>query len=195
MNDRELADLVLDSLQTGVGVPWRFPHNRLPEFSGLFGKFFTGEPLTEAEVSYDQLDEIIAATGARITHHWRCPKPRYDRPLLDRILLPPRSRFIDDRQYHAVRIHEVVHFLEHPWRAAWVGPADQGELIAECGTGFVESFLRLPHDTDNTNIARWLPKWVEGIKANPAYLFNAVAQAERSVNYLLDLHRRWAAAA
>ena len=189
MNDqRELAERVLRELNEGV-VPWHYPINVMPEFKPTFGKFFSGEPLTEAEVDYGELDAIIKATGARLLHHWRCRKPRCDRPPLDRILLPPRSKFVDDRQYHAVRIHECLHFLEHPWRAAWVGSADQGELIAECGTGFLESFLRLPHDSDNTNIAKWLPKWAEGIRANPRYLFDAVAQAERSVRYLLDLRR------
>jgi antirestriction protein ArdC len=194
MNEqRELADRVLKAIHEAV-IPWRYPNNVSPEFRPTFGKFFTGEPLTEAQVDYAELDSVIASTGAKMTHHWRCKKPRCDRPPLDRILLPPKSRFIDDRQYHAVRIHECLHFLEHPWRASWSGAADQGELIAECGTGFLESFLRLPHDTDNTNIAKWLPKWAEGIAANPAYLFDAVAQAERSVNHLLDLRRRWAAA-
>jgi antirestriction protein ArdC len=189
---RKLANLVLESLRAGA-VPWRFPYNRQPEFAPLFGTFFTGEPLTEAEVDYRELDDIIAATGARITHHWRCPKPRCDRPPLDRILLPPRSRFIDDRQYHAVRIHEVVHYLESG-RVGWVGSDHFSEFVAECATGFLESHLRLPHDQDNTNIQKWLPKWTEGIEANPACLHRAVDFADRSVNYLLDLRRRREAA-
>src|SRR5947209_1594004 len=167
MNDqRKLADLVLDSLRAGA-VPWRFPHNRLPEFVALFGQFFTGEPLTEAEVDYGELDAIIKATGAKITHHWRCPKPRCDRPPLDRILLPPASRFMNDRQYHASRIHEVVHYLEQPWRVGWIGSDHQAELVAECATGFLEAHLRLPHDDDNTNINKWLPMWAEGIEEDP----------------------------
>src|ERR1019366_6188541 len=92
MNEqRELADLVLDSLRAGA-VPWRFPHNRQPEFAGMFGQFFTGEPLTEAEVDYAELDSIIAATGAKITHNGRSRKPRFHR-LRDKIVLPLRSCF------------------------------------------------------------------------------------------------------
>ena len=174
-------------------APWRYPINVMPEFAPTFGKFFTGEPLTEPEVCYAELDAILRATGARITHHWRCPKPRYDRKPLDRILLPPRSRFINRQQYHASRIHEVIHYLEG--RVGWVGSPDLGELIAECATGFLESFLRLVHDQDNTNIKKWLSAWTKEIESDPAYLFAAVAQAERSVNYLLDLPRRKVAAA
>lgn len=149
MTDQELAEVVLEGLREGI-VPWRHPINVMLELAPTFGKFFRGEPLAEA--SYTELDAIIAATWARITHHWRCPKPRCNRPPLDRILLPPRSRFMNDQQYHASRIHEVIHFLEAAGRATWIGPADQGELIAECATGFLESFLRLPHDTDDMNI-------------------------------------------
>jgi antirestriction protein ArdC len=190
---QETATFVLASLHEG-NAAWRFPFNQQAEFKALFGRFFTGEPLTEAEVSYDALDAIIAATGAKITHHWRCPKPRCDRPPLDRILLPPRSRFINDRQYHASRIHEVVHFLEQPWRVGWIGSDHQGEMVAECATGFLEAHLRLPHDQDNTNINKWLPKWAEGIQADPNYLYRAVAVADSSVRYLLDLRRLKAAA-
>jgi antirestriction protein ArdC len=190
---RKIADRVLNALSEGV-VPWRHPINVMPDFKPLFGKFFSGEPLTEAEVNYGELDAIIAATGARITHHWRCRQPRCDRPPMDRILLPPRSRFIDDRQFHASRIHESLHYLEAPWRVGWIGSDHQAELVAECGTGFLESYLRLPHDTDNTNINKWLPKWVEGIEADPNYLFRAVAVAEFSVRYLLNLRRKKAAA-
>ena len=67
---------------------------------------------------------------------------------------------------------------------------DQGELIAEVGTGFFESHLCLPHDQDDTNINKWLPIWSDRIENCPDYLFDAVAQAERSVHYLLELHRK-----
>ena len=193
MNDHDLARTFLAFLRDGK-APWRHPHNQLPEFLPLFGKFFNGEPRSKAEADYAEAEAIIAGTGAKVSHHWRVKKPRCERPPRARILLPPKSRFINDAQYIASKLHEIIHYVEAPWFANWVGSADQGEIIAECGTGFLESYLRLPHDEDNTNILKWLPKWVEGIKADPAYLFDAVAQAERSVNYLLDLRKRKEAA-
>lgn len=185
---RDLADLVLETLQAGI-VPWRFPFNVIPEFKPLFGKFFTGEPRSEADVSYAELDAIIKATEAKIVHHWRCVRPRCDRPPLDRILLPPRSRFCNEQQYQASRIHEVLHFLEQPWRVGWIGSDHQSEMVCEIGTGFLEAHLRLPPDQDNANVNKWLPAWIKGIAADPAYLFDAVAQAERAVKHLLDLRR------
>lgn len=193
MNEqRQVAERVLDSLQAGI-VPWRFPHNRQPEFSGLFGTFFTGEPLTEAEVDYRELDAIIAATGAKIIHNGRSRKPRFHR-LKDKIVLPLRSFFQDEAHYQATRIHEVLHHLEQPGRLGWIGSNHQSELVCEAGTGMLESYLRLPHDWDDTNIIKWLPKWAEGIEADPNYLIRAASVAEFSVRYLLDLRRLKAAA-
>jgi len=193
MNDREIAEFVVEALQEGI-VPWRYPFNVTPEFKPLFGRFFIGEPKAEADADYTELDAILAATGAKITCHWAVPKPRCERPPQDRILMPPRSWFVSDKTYHASRIHEVLHFLEQPWRVGWIGTDHQAEMVAEVGTAFLESHNRLPNDQDNLNIIKWLPAWANGIDASPAYLFNAVAQAERAVNYLLDLHRRKEAA-
>ncbi len=189
----QLAAAVLEALQEGI-APWRHPFNVMPELAPTFGKFYRGEPLSEAEAEYGEVDSIIAAVGVKITHHWRCPKPRCDRPPLDRILMPPRSRFWNEAQYQATRLHEVFHFLEQPWRVGWIGRNDQSELVCEIGPALLESYLRLPPDQCNANIEKWLPKWVEGIEADPAYLFDAVTQAERAVNYLLDLPRKKAAA-
>lgn len=193
MNDqRRLADLTLASLRAGT-VPWRFPHNQQPEFKPLFGRFFTGEPLTEAEVDYAELDAIIKATGAKIIHNGQSRKPRFHR-LKDKIVLPLRSVFQNEAHYQASRIHEVLHYLEQPGRVGWIGSDHQSEMVCEAGTGMLESLLRLPHDQDDTNIRKHLAKWIEGIEADPNYLIRAAAVAEFSVRYLLDLRSRKAAA-
>ena len=191
MNDRYIAEVVLEALHEGI-VAWRYPFNVIPELAPTFGKFFKGEP--RAAGDYTELDAIIEATGARITHHWRCKCAVCDRPPKDRILLPPRSFFSDEPQYRGTMIHEVLHYLEQPWRVGWIGSDDQSELVSEIGTGFVESALRLPPDQDNANINKWLPAWSKGIRENHRYLFDAVAQAERAVNYLLELRQQKEAA-
>ena len=146
-------------------------------------------PVTEANrtepVDYQEVEEIIKATGARVVHHWRCPNPRCDRPPKDRIVMPPRNWFPNEAHYIASKIHEAIHFAEQPGRAGWTGSLDQGELIAEVGTAFLETHLGLPHDTELTNVNKWLSQWIEQIEFSPSYLFNAVEQAEHSVAYLL----------
>lgn len=192
MYQQQISELVLDTLQEGI-VPWQHPVNDLPEFRGLFGTFISGEPHSEAD--YGELENIIGAVDVKTVLHGRVKKPRCERPPREKILLPPKSRFLSEAQFRATLIHEVLHALEQPHRAGWIGSDHQAELVCEVGTGFVLSHLRLPPDpSDIANIVKWLPAWTEGIRANPAYLFAAVAQAERAVRYLLNLRRRKAAA-
>jgi antirestriction protein ArdC len=192
MNDRELASVVLDALYEGI-VPWRHPFNMEPELKPTFGKFVMGEPRSDAEAYYGKLDEIIRATGARVVHHWRVKKPKFDR-IRDRILMPPRSKFLSERTYHSCRIHEALHFVEAPNRVGWIGSSHQSELVCEIGTSFLEAYLRLPPDQDSANVNKYLPWWAMEITYDPAYLFDAIAQAERAVNYLLDLRHHKEAA-
>ena len=188
MDRREVAELVLDALLAGV-VPWQHPANAFPQFKNLFGTFVTGEPIGETKADYGELDRLIEAVGVKIVRHGRVQRPRCERPPRERILLPPRSRFLSESQYRGTVIHELMHALEQPHRVGWIGSDHQSELVAEVGTGFVLSQYRLPPDLEMTNIRRWLPAWTNGITADPAYLFDAVAQAERAARYLLGLRR------
>ena len=190
MADRELAELVLDTIREAI-IPWQYPVSGFPQFRALFGTFITGEPVSEAEANYGDLDRIIEAVGVKIVRHGRVQRPRCERPPRERILLPPRSRFLSESQYRATVIHEVLHALEQPHRIGWIGSEHQAELVSEVGTGFVLSHLRLPSDlSDTANINKWLPAWADGITADPAYLFDAVAQAEKAVRHLLGLRRK-----
>ena len=190
VNRRDLASAVLESLHEGI-VPWRYPFNVMPELAPTFGKFFTGKPPSEAEANYAELDGIIRATRAKVKHHWNCRKPRYHR-FQDRIVMPLRSYFQTVAHYRGTLIHELLHHVEH--RVGWIGSDHQAEMVAEIGTSFIESYLQLPHDQEIANIQKWLTWWTREITSNCAYLFDAVAQAERAVRYLLDLRRQRSAA-
>ena len=187
MDQRETARHFVDSLRA-CNAPWRYPFNRLPEFEPLFGKFFQGEPQSVAEADYAVVDDITGAVGVRLKHHWNCRLPRYWRDQ-DRIVLPLKTYFQDEAHYQATRLHELFHAAEQPHRAGPAGPGHQAELAAEAGTGMLVSCLRLPHDSDNTNVNKWLAWWAMEITFDPAYLFDALTIAERATNYLLDLRR------
>jgi len=137
------------------------------------------------EPDYDQVDRIIAATGAEI--RWGYPEPYYDRPPADRICLPSRRKFLNDRQLYSTIFHEIFHWLE--WRTGWAGPEHLGELAAEIGTGYLESELALPHCDDMTNYKKWLPVWLAEIEKNPDYIFEAASQAARGVDFVLGFTR------
>ena len=183
----EIARRFIAYLRAG-NAPWRHPHHRLPEFEPFFGKFFEGEPQSVAEADYAVVDSIIEAVGVKLRHHWNCGKPRYLRDQ-DRIVMPLKTYFIDEAHYQTTRLHEVFHAIERPDRANWSGPAHQAELVAEAGSAMLLSQLRLPHDAEEKNVQKWLPWWAMEVSFDPSYLFDAISQAERSVNYLLDLVR------
>lgn len=187
MDRHETARRFVNALRAG-NAPWRYPHNRLPEFEPLFGKFFRGEPQSVAEADYAVVDAITGAVGVKVRHHWNCRRPRYWRDQ-DRIVLPPKPYFQDEAHYQATRLHELFHAAEQPQRAGRAGPGHQAELVAEAGTGMIVGCLRLPHDSDNTNVNKWLAWWTMEMTFDPAYLFDALTIAERATNYLLDLRR------
>lgn len=190
MDRRETARRFVDSLRAG-NAPWRYQHNRLPEYEPFFGKFFRGEPCNLADADYGEVDAVVGAVGVKVRHHWNCRRPRYFREQ-DRIVLPLKSCFQDEAHYQATRLHEVFHAVEN--RAGWSGPGHQAELVAEAATAMLLSRLRLPHDADNKNVEKWLPWWAMEITWDHGYLYESLAQAEKSANYLLALRRHKEAA-
>jgi len=117
---------------------------------------------------YTQVNSFIAATGAQIEIDETCLFPRYEREP-DKIIFPLRDKFIDEKQFVASKLHEICHWSES--RTNWSGSEDQGELIAEITTGYLESLFQIPHDEDLKNCKKWLPKWIEAIEKNPHYLY------------------------
>ena len=152
-----------------------------------FGKT-TGQYLilkeNNQEPNYEKAEIIIKETGARIVHHARAIKPRYERVPKDYILLPLRSRFLNDAQYWSTVFHELAHYSE--LRIGWNNPLDQGELFAEIVSGYLESELNLPHDQDMTNYEKWFKIWIDKIEKNPNYLLQSAAYAARSLNWILS---------
>lgn len=135
-------------------------------------------------VDYSKLESFIQTTNAIVYHDDLCVLPHYHRPT-DTIHLPLRESFVNDKQYFATQIHELFHWAES--RLNWSGSEDQGEFIAEIGTGYLESEFDLPHDEDMTNCRTWLPAWISGIEKNPRYLFESAAQAAKGLEYLISL--------
>ena len=133
------------------------------------------------------MQEIVKATGAKIRHHVNVEIPRYDRAPLDRIMLPPKKRFIDKSQYYSALLHEEAHLSES--RIGWVKPIHQGELFAEIVSGYMESELEIPHDPDMTHHNKWVDVWIYEIEKDPKYLFDAAAYAAKSIDWILGFSR------
>jgi antirestriction protein ArdC len=133
---------------------------------------------------YLQAETIVNSLEIEIREHESIESPVYDRSSKI-IFIPLRVNFLNDAQYWATKFHEIFHWVEG--RIGWSGTTDQSELIAEIATGYLESELNLPHDTDTANHDKWMSTWIEKIENNPKYLFEAAAQASRSLDYLFRL--------
>lgn len=134
------------------------------------------------KLDYSKAEKIVESTKAEIFENDSVEKPVYDRKS-DKILFPSRRIFVNDAQYWATKFHEIFHWAES--RTGWSGSPHQGELIAEIATGYLESELGFPHDTDTANHDKFMDKWIEEIEENPNYLFEAAAQASRSLDCVL----------
>lgn len=138
---------------------------------------------------YSKAKSILDATNIKIEHNNNVSTPIYEYPPVNRILLPDKDKFVNEAQYWATSFHEMFHWSEY--RLGWAGPDHQRELVAEIATGYLESELGLPHDTDLTNHEKWLKKWIEEIEKNPKYLLESAAQAARALDYVLTLQSKF----
>lgn len=134
-------------------------------------------------VDYSPMDRLVEASRANIEFGYE--QPIYKRLPDDLIGMPDREKFLgNDPDYYSALIHEFFHWVE--WRLAWRGTLAMGELIAEIGTGMLETELGFPHSHDQTNYNKYLDEWLSEMKKNPKYIFDAAAQASRSLDFLLS---------
>jgi len=141
------------------------------------------EEVSRLDADYGAVDGFIDTTKATIEHGHETPI--YNRLPDDYIGMPDREKFLgNDPQYYAALFHEVFHWTE--WRTGWTGTAALGELIAEIGTGLIETELGLPHCEDMTNHNKYLDEWLLEMESNPKYIFDAATQASRSLDFLLS---------
>lgn len=97
--------------------------------------------------------------------------------------MPDPEQFESKCQLCGSQLHELVHWSE--WRTGWKGTLEQGELIAEIATGWLENELGIPHCTDMSNHNKYLQCWIEEMSVDSKYLVNAVTQANKVVDFIL----------
>lgn len=154
-----------------------------------------GTPTTFSVSRYASAERIVEATGAEIC--WGHEGPCYERPPLDRILLPARTFFLDSGQLTATLLHEILHWSE--WRLGWPGTnqwtEDEryavGELRAEIGTVLFERKLRLPHCDDLTNYEMHRESWLGLLRNDPSLARELTRSAVEATEFILGLYQRY----
>jgi antirestriction protein ArdC len=135
---------------------------------------------TLLDTRFDDADEVIAATEADIRFGGN---RAFYRPSEDFIQMPHREQFKTAGQYFETLFHELVHWTE--LRRKWEGNYALGELIAEIGSCYLSTELRIPHGEDMNNHAAYVKSWLDAMKGDPSFIFRASSQASRAADFIL----------
>jgi len=154
-------------------------------------------PEIQSRVEIDeQVAAFVAATGAEVRHGAHAACFRRD---LDRIDMPSPELFIGTgtssptEAYHAVLLHELVHYSGGPGRLEREFGKRFGdrayafeELIAELGAAFLCSAFRIVNEP-RPDHAKYLSSWLAILDDDKKAVFTAASKAQEAVEYLTAL--------
>lgn len=115
-------------------------------------------------------------------------------PSLDKIFMPEMKFFQDEISYYSTLFHELVHSTGHANRLKREGVTDPvrfgshtysvEELVAEMGSSFLNAEFGYQEQTIDQSAA-YIASWLNVLKSNPKYIFQASSKAQAAVDYLL----------
>lgn len=154
-------------------------------------KFRVGEvtPATEF-VDYEPAEEAIMATGANICFggdhaFYVRPTPSGDG---DYIQLPPKSHFMERKEFYATALHELAHWSEV--RTNWTGSYAEGELRAEISACYMLTELGVPQSDDMTNHHAYLDNWLKALRSDARFIFSCATAATKAADFVLGFSRQ-----
>lgn len=145
--------------------------------------------------NYSRAQRLIAATEADIRYggdrcFYRPPTPWGSFPHHtkgDFIRLPEKQWFTYEQDFYYAALHELSHHSEP--RLEWIGEYYLGELIAEIVACSLCRELAVPRRhgvRDDTGHAIYMRSWLELLREDARYVFDATEQASKTINYLLS---------
>lgn len=114
--------------------------------------------------------------------------------VFDQITVPSELSFTSHKGELSVLLHELSHATGHEKRLnrfSSISKRDEKdyakeELVAEISTLLLKKELGIDEVMPDSNSIAYLQSWHDQIKDNPAYLFEAIKEAEKSSEYLLE---------
>jgi len=153
-------------------------------------------PILQPDNSYPAVEELVAATNAKINHggdraFYSLPQPEGSWPNHksgDTITMPERSRFDSLEAYLETCLHELAHWAEVrvDWDRSKHGYA-MGELVAEISACYLASELGMPITLEQH--AAYLKSWCDGMKESASFIFKACSMASKTTDFLLSFVR------
>lgn len=146
------------------------------------------EALSTTQVPHLEAVEIfVRNTGAVITYGGATA---CFRPTPDDILLPERSRFVDEIHLYSTLLHEMTHWSGAKHRldrdlSGRFGTESYAmeELVAELSASFLCADLGVAHDPRG-NTASYLESWLKVLKNDKRAIVSAAAKAQAAADYL-----------
>lgn len=149
---------------------------------------FDHDPIEEAEKikgGYRQAPPILFAPGKA-----------YYSPVKDIISIPELKDHYKAEEYYSTMFHEMVHSTGHPKRINRASITDiaafgseiysKEELIAELGAAMLCAQARIDNSTID-NSASYIAGWLRKLKNDKKLIVQAAAQAQKAVDYLLEV--------
>lgn len=116
-------------------------------------------------------------------------------PALDKIEMPRMNAFHSDYEYMATFLHESAHATSHSKRLnrplkGQYGSMDYAkeELRAEIASAFTsaETGIKYEQNSAMENHTAYIQNWIKVLENEPKELFNAIKDAEKISDYLLE---------
>ena len=108
----------------------------------------------------------------------------------DYIQVPHKGSFFGGGYYPTV-LHELGHWSEV--RLGWDREKHgypMGELVAELSSTYLTAELGVPNGDHLENHAAYVKSWLESMKNDPSYVFQAAKQASKVTDFLLSFVRQ-----
>ena len=146
--------------------------------------------LMEHPQRIDAARKFVAHTGAKILEGGN---RAFYRPSDDTIRMPEIEKFNSVESYHAVELHELVHWSgAKPRLDRSIGTDHHSpdyareELVAEIGSAFLCASLEITPEV-RPDHAGYVASWLKVLKADKRAIFAAAAQAQKAADYLHGL--------
>jgi antirestriction protein ArdC/phage/plasmid primase-like uncharacterized protein len=141
---------------------------------------------------HQRAEDILQNSGVPIIHDQR--DRAYYSPQKDDIHLTPRDRFPSAEKYYDAALHEYAHATGHESRLNRETLVKNGEveyareeLVAQIASLMLCAEVGIQPDMNRN--ASYLSHWVKDLKNHPMEICKAAQQADRVLNYVMELER------
>lgn len=109
----------------------------------------------------------------------------------DVIGIPYPSDYDDENAYYSSIFHELMHYTARRTGRKFEDFSSMDrmyeELVAELGNALLRSKFNVKTPKNIPEVETYVSEWITTLKGNPDMLFKAMKDAEKAVNYLIDL--------